>query len=442
MLNKIIANGFCTGCGACVSEDKSKKSFMQEDEYGFLIPSISNVPETDIKKMLHVCPFNPFPKNEVEDEDKLANIYLGDAEYRDEQIGHYNNLYVGYSNEFRKTSSSGGIATFIFQELLKRKIVDKLFVVIEKDGEYKYQFFNKGDQIESLSKTRYIPVTMEELFKEIENVDGTVAVSGVGCFLKAIRLKQFYYPHLKTKIPFLVGIICGGVKSKFFTDYLAKQAGIDGKYSKQEYRIKNPTSTSSDYSFGALDEKNEFLTVRMKSLGDMWGTGMFKSIACDFCDDVTTELADISLGDAWFQPYLGDGLGNSVIVTRSKIADQLIFNGISELKLTVDKIDLETFKRSQRGSFNHRQKALQFRVTSIKKKLKVIPSVRDRFFKKISIELQIIQRFRMSIRKKSLEYWKKDRNLKTFEKRMRLRLLLLKILTKLSHKIKTTRREK
>jgi coenzyme F420-reducing hydrogenase beta subunit len=42
----------------------------------------------------------------------------------------------------------------------------------------------------------------------------------------------------------------------------------------------------------------------------MWGTGLFKSNACDFCDDVTTELADVSL-DAWI-PYNKDGLGNSV----------------------------------------------------------------------------------------------------------------------------------
>ena len=57
-------------------------------------------------------------------------------------------------------------------------------------------------------------------------MDGKVAIVGVACFIKAIRLAQFYNPLLKDKIPFLVGIICGGVKSRFFTEYLAFKAGV------------------------------------------------------------------------------------------------------------------------------------------------------------------------------------------------------------------------
>ena len=37
--------------------------------------------------------------------------------------------------------------------------------------------------------------------------------------------------------------------------------------------------------------------IKMSLLGDMWGTGLFKANACDFCDDVTA-VKDISLGDA------------------------------------------------------------------------------------------------------------------------------------------------
>src|SRR5690606_17900611 len=141
---------------------------------------------------------------------------------------------------------------------------------------------------------------------------------------KAVRLKQHYYPQYKEKISFLVGIICGGLKSRFFTDYLANKSGIEGKYSKQEYRIKDANSRAIDYSFGAYDSSGDFHQMKMKTVGDMWGTGLFKSHACDFCDDVTTELADISLGDAWIPPYNKEGLGTSVIVTRTKTADLLI----------------------------------------------------------------------------------------------------------------------
>ncbi|WP_150299123.1 Coenzyme F420 hydrogenase/dehydrogenase, beta subunit C-terminal domain [Pseudomonas profundi] len=45
----------------------------------------------------------------------------------------------------------------------------------------------------------------------------------------------------------------------------------------------------------------------MKEIGDIYGEGPFKENACNFCEDVTIELADISLGDASLQPYSQDG---------------------------------------------------------------------------------------------------------------------------------------
>lgn len=87
------------------------------------------------------------------------------------------------------------------------------------------------------------------MFREIDDKKGKVAVSGVACFIKAIRLKQYYKPEYKEKIPFLVGIICGGLKSSFFTDYLAQKTGIKGRYTKQDYRIIDVNSLSSDYAF-------------------------------------------------------------------------------------------------------------------------------------------------------------------------------------------------
>lgn len=413
---------------------------MREDKDGFLTPHLEDTPASDKQQMLKVCPFNPQPAALVRDEDSLAKIYLHDTLHIDKQIGHYNNLYVGYSCEFRETSSSGGIATYLFKSLLERKDVTSIFIVVENSGQYQYQFFDNVNQITKLSKTRYIPVTMEDLFDKIDEINGPVAVCGVACFIKAIRLKQYYHPKLKTKITFLAGIICGGIKSKFFTEYLAQKAGINGRYFRPEYRIKNPDSNATDYSFGAKDENGNLKSIRMKSVGDMWGTGLFKSNACDFCDDVTTELADISLGDAWLEPYRQNGLGNSVIVTRSRHADDLISLGIKSGQLKLDAIDLPTFKRSQQGSFNHRQQAIGFRVYKAKSKYRVVPAVRERYFYKLPLILRAIQLLRMSTRSRSLSIWRQKTDANVFDKKMRSRLIILKMLTKFNHMLKNKKK--
>lgn len=105
----------------------------------------------------------------------------------------------------------------------------------------------------------------------------------------------------------------------------------------------------------------------------IWGTGYFKANACDFCDDVTTELADISLGDAWLPEYQNDDNGHNVIITRSKIADDIIQKGIQNKELKVEELPFNRLLLSQKGSFNHRHKGLRYRIVNARKKGIKIP---------------------------------------------------------------------
>jgi len=138
---------------------------------------------------------------------------------------------------------------------------------------------------------------------------------------------------------------------------------------------------------------------------------------CDFCDDVTTELADISLGDAWLNPYNQDGNGTNVMVTRSKLAEKLINEGITEKKLSVEHLDFNQFLSSQQGSFNHRQKALGFRIKLAKKKgLSIPPKRHDQ--EKISLDFKLVQKQRMVVRKQSLIQWPITNDSHLFDKVM------------------------
>ena len=426
-IKDIVRNDLCVGCGLCVSE--SQTSTMEWNEYGFLTPKLDDsFNDTAIK----VCPFNPNPDNAVRDEDKLADIYFKGSTHKDEHIGRFENTYVGYADEYRETSSSGGIATYVFEQLLKQDIVQNIFVVKELNGTYAYQWFKDAEQIKEISKTRYIPVTLEKLFKEIDTIEGKIAVSGVACFIKAIRLKQHYHPQLKGKIPFLVGIICGGLKSSFFSDYLAQKSGIEGEYNKQQYRIKDFNSTASDYSFGAFDKSKKFHQMKMRTVGDMWGTGLFKNNACDFCDDVTTELADVSLGDAWFPPFIKDGAGTNVIVTRCELADILIQDGIKIGKLTIETLSQERFLASQQGSFNHRHTGLSFRIKQAQIKKQYVPPKRFGN-ERITIDFKIVQKLRMMVRQKSLDIWAEKPDAEYFDEQMKSYLKQLKLATKAYH---------
>lgn len=435
-IKEIVKANLCIGCGVCVSESNGSLK-MGWDKNGFKVPLQIIDIETDAAK---VCPFNPEPDPEVRDEDKLSKLFLHATEKWDAQIGAYNNVYVGFSQRFRETSSSGGIGTYIMEELLKNNIVQHLFVVSEFNGSYEYQWIDDYQQITKASKTRYFPVSMENLFLEIESKKGRVAVSGVPSFIKAIRLKQYYYPKYREKIPFLIGIICGGWKSAYFTDYLAQRSGIEKEYTNQEYRIKDLNAPALDYSFGAYNQERKFHKIKMKKVGDMWGSGLFNANAYDFGDDVTAELADISLGDAWIRPYMLDGRGTSIFVTRSKVAERLIEEGMKREDLKLEAVNVDELKRSQAGGFRHLQSGMEYRLRLQKKKYGLIPYKRKRLFQIVPFEFKRVIKQRMKQRERSLEIWNNTKKSQEFDSLIQKEQEQLKVKTKWYHRIQKVRR--
>jgi coenzyme F420-reducing hydrogenase beta subunit len=437
VIDLVVNNDLCIGCGICISYCPNKALNMHWNQYGFLVPQLQGTCHAD-GSCIEVCPFNPYPKKEIETESELSNIFFSGEQRSNSKVGKYINIYAGFSAQYRMTSSSGGIATYVLSKLFQSGLISHVISVrysSDAENAFEYAIVSKEEELLSSSKTRYYPVTLATVFSKIKELEGKVAIVGVACFIKAIRLAQYADPIMKEKIVFLVGIICGGVKSKFFTEYLSSLANKDfNKARNFEYRIKDLDSTAADYSFGcSVRDEEKLHTLKMQSVGDMWGTGFFKANACDFCDDVTTELADISLGDAWITPYILDGKGTNLIVTRTSLAEEIITQGLELKELQVEALSLEKFIASQQGSFNHRRKGLTLRIKLARKKKTIIPPKRLHLCEPISIDFKIVQMIRLRIRKQSLIRWNNSKDAKKFNRAMKMELLALKLFTNVNH---------
>jgi len=432
IIESVVNQDLCVGCGACLYGIPNAK--MNWNKEGFLIPTAENPKDLTEEKTVQACPFNPFPNDKVRTENELADIFLKEAPNSHPQVGKYFNTYAGYSEQFRLTSSSGGMATYFLSELFEQKMIDAVIAVGEgKNEHYEYKLVKSKNGLLGLSKTKYYPISMAKALQELKNFDGKVAVVGIGCFIKSVRLLQHYYPELRKKIVFTIGIICGGLKSKYFAEYLAGKAGVENRtFTKPQFRIKDYKSDAGDYSFGCLDAAGVEKKVRMKTLGDMWGTGMFKCNACDFCDDVTTELADVSLGDAWIVPYQLDGRGTNTIITRSLLAEEIIRNGIKQKKLVADEISEESLISTQKGSFRHRQNALKYRIKLAKAEGFIIPPKRHDNHK-ISLVYSLVQYYRMIVRKKSNNLWVYQTSTENYETQLDKYKKRLKSVTTMHH---------
>lgn len=435
VIESVVNNELCIGCGMCVTECPQNALQMEWNKFGLIEPQL--IGDCDnLGRCLRVCPFNITPDEEVYNEDRIANIYNTSNTIENTVIGKYIKLYAGYSHKDRITSSSGGIATWILEKLLEENIVDNVIVVGQtgKDSNhFGYLKTKSVEELKCLSHTKYYPISLEKIFDEIKNSEGKLAITAIPCFLKAIRLKQYYDSDFKNKIAFTIGIICGGLKSIFFTEYLASKMNIlPDEIESPEYRIKNIKSTAGDYSF-RCKSNNELHTINMKKIGEMWGTGLFKPNACDYCDDLSAELADISVGDAWINPYIQDGRGTNIVISRTKISQELLFQGMKNNELNLDEISFNQVFSSQRGNYNHRRIGLKYRLYKANKEKKKVPPKRVIGSFLINPTFIVVQNQRNKVRKLSFELWGKYRNSKEFDYLMNKELNKLKRLTKVYH---------
>lgn len=428
-LSYIVNNHLCVGCGLCALKSDAKLS-MKLNDYGFLIPK-GNISEHLSIELLKYCPFNPKPQVEVKTEDELAGIYLSNIQLYNKEIGRYTNTYIGYSQKYRLTSSSGGMITEICDYLLKNHLVDHIVSVRAGESDYyEYGVCSSISDLKTFSKTKYYPVTMTTALDKVQSLDGKIAVVGLPCFVKGIRLLQYYDNYWHEKIKFVIGLVCGGLKSKFFADYLVMKSGSDiDKYENPEFRVKNTDRGASDYSFTCIYQGQK-KTLRMKDVGDMWGTGLFKSLACEFCDDVLSELADISLGDAWLYPYIQDWKGHNIIIVRSTIATKIISELQINNRISIENVDYKQIVASQQSGFLHRRDGLGYRKKIYSKRLTILPTKRYESMR-INFLYKLVQDQRLITRERSLELFKSDPE--SFDQFMQKQLLNLRRITRLYH---------
>lgn len=324
-LDRVLAGRYCVGCGACAAVSRGTVVMSREGD-GTLLPHLSPGAHTravpsDIER---ACPFSSSSVSE----DELAREFLGELPRHDTRIGG---------------CICAGKPLFCFH------LSDDINRIIQ-----------------SGATSAYYPVHLEDIVTEIRETDGTVAITAIPCFAKAIRQICRMDAELRRKIKFIVGIVCGHMKSHAFAESLAWQVGVNPvDVGGVGFRHKITGLPANHKGFAAYDRSTGRWTrvVDTKTLlGGDWGLGLLKNPACDFCDDVLAETADVSVGDAWLPEYVSDSRGHSIIVVRNSTIEQIVSRGMDSDEICVQPVGADTIADSQAGGLRHRREGLRYRL--------------------------------------------------------------------------------
>lgn len=372
----IVKNNFCIGCGVCAGICPSQTLKMTFSPFGEFNPvDVHGKCLANCNLCLTSCPFG----NQDENEDTIAlGLFAQQSGIQHtKETGYYLSSYVGFSNVngHRAHGSSGGLATWLLEKLLADQLVDHVICVRPVENEdtfFKFDVFTDPLDVRSASRSSYYPNHLSDVIQYVLNHPGRYAVTGLPCYLKALRLACAKIPKLRARIVYYIGLVCGQLPSAYFVDYMAAKLGIEAStICKVQFRVKDYKRPGNDFglavAYQGKEQRDQKVIYWSEGMGRIWWQGYFNHNACNYCDDIFAEVADVVFMDAWLKGYVEQSEGFSIALLRNREIEKLFIDG-SASELSLKEISIEDVIASQRSALVKKRSDLADRLKLVEKK--------------------------------------------------------------------------
>ena len=243
------------------------------------------------------------------------------------------------------------MVTWLLEKLLDNNNVDAVISVIPNNNPnklFKYSILNTKEEVRKAAGSVYYPVELSEVIEYILNNEQRFAIVGLPCFIKALRLMMNNNYKLKNRVKVLIGLVCGQQKNKKYTDYLIKKSGLRGNPNRVYYRVKNKEAADNYFFYCKNNSQQGKKLSWKKDVSSIWSGRFFTINACNYCDDIFSELADIVFMDAWLPKYSKDPKGTNLVIVRSPLINNILQDGLLVKELFLQKINKDKVINSQR----------------------------------------------------------------------------------------------
>jgi len=296
----VVNAGKCQGCGACVLVCPFNCL-----EYSNEKPRL--VRECKVCGVCALaCPQYEWSTPEIE------NFVFGRKRKSGESFGIYKRLAIAKTvdSQILKVCQDGGAVTTLLLSALKEGLIDGAIVTKNKKDKPFYPhptLATTAEEILQSAGTKYFySPTILALKEAIKQKKSNLAFVGTPCQIRAIRkmqmmrLKKYVAP-----LKFLIGLAC----SECFT--------YEGLMENYIHRILgiNPKSIKKIDVKGKMLIKLDSETVRIP----ISETKKYARQSCHFCQDFSSELADISAGALGLK-------GWTFVIIRTEKGDELFYN--------------------------------------------------------------------------------------------------------------------
>ncbi len=237
----------------------------------------------------------------AQDEDKLEKLFL--AGEKDEDLGVYCNLFSAKSSV---EGQDGGVVTSLLQKGFREGLFDAAIVVRRIQGYHAEAVIaQNAEEVLAAKGTSYLKVNITKKLRElISQGKKRIAIVCTPCEAKAARkIQQAMGEGCEVTV---IGLFCfEAFNPAKLKEEATKHLGVDlDRAGKTQVR---------QGKFTAVVDGRE-VSCRVKDLDGA------SEVACRFCDDFTSRLADVSVGS------VGSRQGYSTVIVRSPVGERLLRN--------------------------------------------------------------------------------------------------------------------
>ena len=399
-IKTVIDEGYCVGCGVCGVTSNNKITIVDEEQYRAKI--VKPMSDNELSDSNKVCPFS---------KDSIDRDIASPP--RSKFVGNYEKAYAlkVLEGEYRAKGSSGGFGSWILTELLKQNKIDAVIHVKEGDSGhlFEYSVSNTKNEIAAGASSKYYPVSLNQMLDVILDSDKRFALIGVPCFVRAVR--NLIELNEVKNIKFLGSLYCGHLKNRNYSNFLARDISSKTHIPTSiNFRKKIGNGPSSQYETEVIVNDKVYSKRNSTIFGTNWGLGLFKYKGCDFCEDVSGELADFSLGDAWLPEYESDSDGTNVVVLRNKEVLEIVESAKNKGRVWAEELTEDKLFECQAGGYRHKLDGIHVRNKLYQFMGKTPIKPRYQLINKVSALGQLSYFLRVSSRKLSSYYSFATRN--------------------------------
>ncbi len=286
--SKVIDNGLCCGCGACVGVCPA----------GALVIDIftSHEPVIDASKCTgcglccDVCPGRGYPVVQ------WAERHCDDKTTMVHERGPVRHYWIGHSTNpaIRAGAASGGIATSLLLYLLESQQVDDVAVIVMDNERPAVRLTHDPKVVLSAMMSKYGPVpSLATIIPELRRCPRRIAMTVIPCQLGAWNRATEKVPRLRQSQILSIGLFCGQIQTYEALTAIAATLGLhypgEGRLVAWRY---------GDYPGSIRFEKPDGTAVEKPLYPSLDVAVPFFSLnRCSLCPDCGNWAADMTLGD-------------------------------------------------------------------------------------------------------------------------------------------------